>query len=483
MPILLTAFARLSTVWRPLMIMGINIVSGFPAVRADENRDRWLMFGLVAAALLSRLPLLPGFLQDHDAVNFALALEHFDLAHQQPHFPGYPVYIAVARLFSALGASASVALSLPGVLAGAAASALVFATLRQWGRGVALVGAALYLAVPGIWQADLTATSDALGLHLVTAAACLLVGGARPVLAALLLTLLLGVRLSYLPLSAGGFAWLLWSQPTRRGHILLAGLTGGLAWLVPLVVIIGGPVELWRIGHEFVSGHFTTWGNTAAGQGTGRATAFMIATWRAFGPVTLLIIGVGLAARSAGRPWRPLLAMAAPYAVWVAWGQNPEHARHLLPLAALGLLYAVPRLAELATAPRPILLAVTGAGILLSAPGAIRHSAQLPVALQGLEWITQGHSPEDLQIYTGSEARLFQYYAPAWRVARVTSAQQFRADLSERGRPQQVFILSTAFDTSLLAEPLEPVASFRRGDEVLTVYSLPSPEYTGVASR
>ena len=47
------------------------------------------LIGASRYALRARLP------DDWDAAGFALALERFDLASLQPHFPGYPVYVAL----------------------------------------------------------------------------------------------------------------------------------------------------------------------------------------------------------------------------------------------------------------------------------------------------------------------------------------------------------------------------------------------------
>ena len=37
------------------------------------------------------------WLDDLDSVNFALAVEKFDITQGRPHAPGYPVYVAIAK--------------------------------------------------------------------------------------------------------------------------------------------------------------------------------------------------------------------------------------------------------------------------------------------------------------------------------------------------------------------------------------------------
>src|SRR5919202_111924 len=91
--------------------------------RAEGRSDRLLLFAAAAAAMVAavRWAALPPMLPDLDAVNFSRALNRFDLAAQAPHFPGYPVYVAMARLVAWAGAGEVLALALPGLALGALA--------------------------------------------------------------------------------------------------------------------------------------------------------------------------------------------------------------------------------------------------------------------------------------------------------------------------------------------------------------------------
>jgi hypothetical protein len=44
---------------------------------------------------------LPRTLEDLDSINFALAVEQFDVARHRPHPPGYPVFVALAKASTA----------------------------------------------------------------------------------------------------------------------------------------------------------------------------------------------------------------------------------------------------------------------------------------------------------------------------------------------------------------------------------------------
>ena len=59
--------------------------------------------------LAAHLPFLPPTLEDIDSINFALGVRDFDVAQHQPHPPGYPVFIALAKASTAVLARAGVA--------------------------------------------------------------------------------------------------------------------------------------------------------------------------------------------------------------------------------------------------------------------------------------------------------------------------------------------------------------------------------------
>ena len=54
--------------------------------------------GVLVISLLLTLPFRSLSLDDFDSYSFALALDDYDLALQQPQPPGFPVYIALARI-------------------------------------------------------------------------------------------------------------------------------------------------------------------------------------------------------------------------------------------------------------------------------------------------------------------------------------------------------------------------------------------------
>src|SRR4029077_17074451 len=82
--------------------------------------SRALFVVILAVVFLAfHLPYLPPSLEDLDSVNFALGVRHYDVAQHQPHPPGYPLFILIAKAVRAAVPSEVTALALVSVVAGA----------------------------------------------------------------------------------------------------------------------------------------------------------------------------------------------------------------------------------------------------------------------------------------------------------------------------------------------------------------------------
>jgi hypothetical protein len=68
----------------------------------EGSPRRWPVILLSLVFLALHLPYLPASLEDLDSINFALGLRQFDVAHHQPHPPGYPVFMLTAKAVHAV---------------------------------------------------------------------------------------------------------------------------------------------------------------------------------------------------------------------------------------------------------------------------------------------------------------------------------------------------------------------------------------------
>jgi len=129
--------------------MGNRLVSYFHhrLVNTDENwRFQTLIFFFLT--LLTRLPFRSHFLYDHDSVQFALGMRDYDVYLNQPHPPGYFLYVYTARLINYFVRDANVSLVWLSIVA----SALTVAVIYN-------LGSAIFGRREGWWAALLTATS------------------------------------------------------------------------------------------------------------------------------------------------------------------------------------------------------------------------------------------------------------------------------------------------------------------------------------
>src|SRR5207237_8433029 len=139
---------------------------------------------------------LPASLEDLDAINFALGLRQFDVAHHQPHPPGYPVYIAVGRLARAAMGDEARALGAVSGVAGAFGLLALIALFDRIGPRLAprwtLAAALLTVTSPLYWVTAGRPLSDVAGLAAALAiqALALAAAGEGGVIAAALLAAL-----------------------------------------------------------------------------------------------------------------------------------------------------------------------------------------------------------------------------------------------------------------------------------------------------
>lgn len=192
----------------------------------NERIAAWAC-GLFAAAM--RWPALSLTLWDWDEALFALALRDYDVTQHHPHPPGFPLFIALAKLipldeFHALQAVTFVA------------SLLVFPAMfflaRELGATpfVSIAAALLLSFFPNVWFYGGTAFSDVPSLVLVLVACALLLRGRRSDRALLAGAIVLGVAAGFRPqnLLIGLVPFVLAFLERRRTAVIGAGLTAAI---------------------------------------------------------------------------------------------------------------------------------------------------------------------------------------------------------------------------------------------------------------
>jgi hypothetical protein len=368
---------------------------------------------LVAAAALSvgatRFIFRARVPDDYDSIGFVRALDQFDLAKLQPHFPGYPVYVALAKSAHALIADPLLA----ATLVSSVASAVTTAALYTLAGPFAL---ALYAAAWLPWLLGGAALAESTAIMFAALAFACVSGRdgvntstcsrARLVAGGLAMGVMLGTRASYWPLVVS-FLWLVRSRLAPAALGLIVGIA---VWLVPFVAITP---QVFTLGRTHLSGHFGTWGGSVVTQPNVLARLFAFARglfYDGFAPMWPLSIALAvLVIVCRPRPARRMWIVAVPYALWALLAQNVmAQPRHLLPLVviacvALGLLFQERRY-----------LGVVATVVMLAAslPLAWARAHGDPAAARAARWVASHYAPRDVAVIGGRSIRFFELLTP-----------------------------------------------------------------------
>jgi hypothetical protein len=214
--------------------------------------DRWdaaCAVVLAALTVVSRLPFRARLLYNWDAVQFALALNEFDVVKHQPHPPGYILYVALGRLVNHwLDDPAAAYVVLAVAFSGLTTFVVYYLARTVYDRATALASATLLAVSPLFWfygAVGLTYAGEGLFACIVAyfSFRAMRGGAADSWLAAGYLGLAGGLRQSALVL-----LFPLWLVSTvwgsRRVRVLLIGLAvliaSVIAWFVPMIWLTGG---------------------------------------------------------------------------------------------------------------------------------------------------------------------------------------------------------------------------------------------------
>lgn len=468
-----------------------------------------LFAGLAALFAFSR----SHWLDDWDSVNFALALDDFDVLRHQPHPPGYPIYVAAGKLAYRVLADHAAALTLVSALAGGAIASMFYLIERRQNDWLMALCATLIMALsPLYWLQSGLALTDMFGMvfvltfMLVEATTPATPRGqfARRIACGLIAGLSLGAR-PHLTLLIVLY-WCLrgapWASPIKVSDVLVTALAlavGIAAWLVPASLATGGPQAYWtatvgqfqwRLGRPGVSVlgtpiTFDYWlarglnliGSVGQAFAPMHLTADHIARRAA---ISLLILAfyVVFAWRSPSKDVaRPYILACSVYLVMLFILLPVRHLRYFLPLALI-VGWAVP--GYLAMFARPVFRAAALAALLavtvLPSFFLIGKLSRTPPPVSTLDWVRANHPAAIL--YSDQLRRHADFY---WREGDARAEPQsedgcgrLRKDL-EAGR----VVLSTK--PELCGVSGREVAAFKRDARVhdkhhrITVFALGKP--------
>ena len=316
----------------------------------------------------SRLLSTIYYIEDLDSLRFALSMIDYDVAKLQPHFPAYPVFCGIAKLFYALIRRYALAFSLIG---GLSTFFTIFFTLKIAKIPVTtLLGKVVIFVVfmnPLLWLMSNRYMPDAMGVACLLASLCFTTAQEkgnrhilleRSVIGFFLAGILMGIRLSYLPLLLPALLIAIRKHSGRLKRVI-AGIVGILVWLIPLLSITGWNTLI-AAAQTQSQGHFADFGGTVSTHPElwFRFTKLLESIWAdGFGLywrgrhsitacTAIILIGIVAANWQTLKKWtterpfkvrslflNPIFIGCLVYLVWIFLGQNVIHkSRHVLPL-------------------------------------------------------------------------------------------------------------------------------------------------------
>ena len=199
---------------------------------------------------------------DWDEMLFTMALDDFDVPNHHPHPPGFPLFIATAKVIRALGVSHFISLQSLALIAGLVLVPAMYFLCRELRlpAETAIAATAFFAFLPNVWFFGETAFSDVPSIVLVIIACALLLRGCRSSWAFIAGAVLLGVAAGYRPqnLTIGFVPALIavWCQlRARRFVVVLAGALAGLGIVVAAYGFAARASGGWKPFREAVDAH------------------------------------------------------------------------------------------------------------------------------------------------------------------------------------------------------------------------------------
>lgn len=165
------------------------------------RRQRNVVIAVSILVALTRFVSLSRSMWEWDEALFASGVHDFDVTQHHPHPPGYPLYIAAAKVVRLAIHSDFRALQAVTLLGAIALFPLTFLLARElrFSFVTSLGGALIFVFAPNVWYYGGTAFSDVPGIALILGACVLLLRGCRDKRAYLLGALVLGLAIGLRP--------------------------------------------------------------------------------------------------------------------------------------------------------------------------------------------------------------------------------------------------------------------------------------------
>ncbi|MEK7326697.1 MAG: glycosyltransferase family 39 protein [Chloroflexota bacterium] len=291
------------------------------------ERDGVVAGALFLVTLVSRLLFPSQILYHWDSVNFAYAIAEFNVAKNQPHPPGYIVYVWLTQLVNLVTRDAQTTLVSISIVASALAVAALFYLGRSmFDRRAGLIAAMFLASSPLFWFYGEIALPHTLDTLLVIVCAWwfyeTLKGNHRYLYPAIVVAAVAGgVRQQTLIFLGPMMLFAMLRVGWRR--FIISGILGAVisvAWFVPLITLNGG-LQNYLYAMSVFSDRFQSTTSLLAGAGWFglRRNLIKLTLYTAYGwGAALAATGVGTLAGLWRRNWPKEWSRVIFLVLWVA---------------------------------------------------------------------------------------------------------------------------------------------------------------------
>lgn len=415
-------------------------------IKKNYSKSKWTDTVVVSICLFSTIYLtwiqlcnINSFAGTWDQVDFALALDRYDLMSMQPHFPGYPYFILAGNFIHRFIENNVASLTVLNILLYFTALFPMYKLSRIWHKKSysLLTTAVLYSSTYGLVIINQPISEGAaiscLWWYVWSLYSALIKKNHRSVLMpVILLSILLGIRVSYLPFSIG-LLYLLYLKQKQNllsirqmfGYLMMMTVTQFI-WVIALIISEGSLKGFIKLSLAFTIGHFNDWGNTAlasdmtiidrlkaiiinnlfwsgiSSQSVVLAVIYVMMLIVIFTDVFRYRIDIGDSSKLL------FFIMVSCYLTWALLGQNADKPRHILPLVGILLFLVISRLLLRESGRRMILVSVLLGIQVYGSQMLIKQQAQqAPATLQLAAYLRT--EQKDSIVYTWEETRVFEY--------------------------------------------------------------------------
>ncbi len=223
-------------------------------------KDVFISFLFFCLGIGTRLPYIEKLQSHWDGPQYSIAVIRYSLVQDTPSPPGYPLYIALARLFYTVTHDPLAAILLVSVL-GAGCGAVIFYNAGKiiYNRSVGIISALLFLTGTSFYYFGLTAYAYGITPVLTTLCAVVIYQivfrqKKYGILAGCVFALAIGFRpqeaFFLLPLYLFGLYYLSFQQ---KVFSLVVFALANLLWFVPFIHVVGGFAQYFKVSSAFAN--------------------------------------------------------------------------------------------------------------------------------------------------------------------------------------------------------------------------------------